>query len=214
MTDIIGYSKSAKPAWYSFCSSALFSIGCTRNILSVSHRRKGSTAPFPFRRKRMDCHDRHDCNGNCNTYLPPSARLLHRSVLYRTFSRASRHRATLHLVLVEEQITPDSPIPILCRLRQSADRLALYPFRLIAIRTQYGYHHRSMVQYAGCLALLIYNSRYLYHDTQALSVRRCPIAGGTLPLGKQTHAIPRQFPSHAVALGPYPHRHLLSQTSP
>lgn len=63
----------------------------------------------------MDCHDRHDCNGNCNTYLPPSARLLHRSVLYRTFSRASRHRATLHLVLVEEQITPDSPIPILCR---------------------------------------------------------------------------------------------------
>ena len=62
----------------------------------------------------MDCHDRHDCNGNCNTYLPPSARLLHRSVLYRTFSRASRHRATLHLVLVEEQITPDSPIPILC----------------------------------------------------------------------------------------------------
>ena len=162
----------------------------------------------------MDCHDRHDCNGNCNTYLPPSARLLHRSVLYRTFSRASRHRATLHLVLVEEQITPDSPIPILCRLRQSADRLALYPFRLIAIRTQYGYHHRSMVQYAGCLALLIYNSRYLYHDTQALSVRRCPIAGWTLPLGKQTHAIPRQFPSHAVALGPYPHRHLLSQTSP
>ena len=102
----------------------------------------------------MDCHDRHDCNGNCNTYLPPSARLLHRSVLYRTFSRASRHRATLHLVLVEEQITPDSPIPILCRLRQSADRLALYPFRLIAI--------------------------------------------------------PRQFPSHAVALGPYPHRHLPS----
>ena len=113
---------------------------------------------FLFRRKRMDCHDRHDCNGNCNTYLPPSARLLHRSVLYRTFSRASRHRATLHLVLVEEQITPDSPIPILCRLRQSADRLALYPFRLIAI--------------------------------------------------------PRQFPSHAVALGPYPHRHLPSQTSP
>lgn len=158
MTDIIGYSKSAKPAWYSFCSPALFSIGCTRNILSVSHRRKVSTAPFPFRRKRMDCHDRHDCNGNCNTYLPPSARLLHRSVLYRTFSRASRHRATLHLVLVEEQITPDSPIPILCRLRQSADRLALYPFRLIAI--------------------------------------------------------PRQFPSHAVALGPYPHRHLPSQTSP
>lgn len=100
----------------------------------------------------MDCHDRHDCNGNCNTYLPPSARLLHRSVLYRTFSRASRHRATLHLVLVEEQITPDSPIPILCRLRQSADRLALYPFRLIAIRTQYGYHHRSMVQYAFIIA--------------------------------------------------------------
>ena len=85
----------------------------------------------------MDCHDRHDCNGNCNTYLPPSARLLHRSVLYRTFSRASRHRATLHLVLVEEQITPDSPIPILCRLRQSADRLALYPFRLIAIPRQF-----------------------------------------------------------------------------
>lgn len=204
----------------------------------------------------MDCHDRHDCNGNCNTYLPPSARLLHRSVLYRTFSRTSRHRTTLHLVLVEEQITPDSPIPIRhssvflpaitrkvfgsmqvspifgpsiikpetmeekqkfpspCRLRQSADRLALYPFRPIAIRTQYGYHHQRMVQYAGCLALLIYNSRYLYHDTQALSVRRCPIAGGTLPLGKQTHAIPRQFPSHAVALGPYPHRHFLSQTSP
>lgn len=158
MTDIIGYSKSAKPAWYSCYSSASFSIGYTRNILSVSHRRKGSTAPFPFRRKRMDCHDRHDCNGNCNTYLPPSARLLHRSVLYRTFSRASRHRTTLHLVLVEERITPDSPIPILCRFRQSADRLALYPFRLIAI--------------------------------------------------------PRQFPSHAVALGPYPHRHFLSQTSP
>ena len=85
---------------------------------------------FLFRRKRMDCHDRHDCNGNCNTYLPPSARLLHRSVLYRTFSRASWHRASLHLVLVEEQITPDSPIPILCRLRQSADRLALYTFFL------------------------------------------------------------------------------------
>ena len=29
-------------------SPALFSIGCTRNILSVSHRRKVSTAPFPF----------------------------------------------------------------------------------------------------------------------------------------------------------------------
>ena len=28
------------------------------------------------------------------------------------FSRTSRHRTTLHLVLVEEQITPDSPIPI------------------------------------------------------------------------------------------------------
>lgn len=129
-----------------------------KHTLRISQK-KGKHCPFSFfRRKRMDCHDRHDCNGNCNTYLPPSARLLHRSVLYRTFSRASRHRATLHLVLVEEQITPDSPIPILCRLRQSADRLALYPFRLIAI--------------------------------------------------------PRQFPSHAVALGPYPHRHLPSQTSP
>lgn len=80
------------------------------------------------------------------------------AVFYTGLSLALRHRATLHLVLVEEQITPDSPIPILCRLRQSADRLALYPFRLIAI--------------------------------------------------------PRQFPSHAVALGPYPHRHFLSQTSP
>lgn len=29
----------------------IISIGYTRNILSVSHRRKGSTAPFPFRRK-------------------------------------------------------------------------------------------------------------------------------------------------------------------
>lgn len=129
-----------------------------KHTLRISQKKREALPLFLFRRKRMDCHDRHDCNGNCNTYLPPSARLLHRSVLYRTFSRASRHRATLHLVLVEEQITPDSPIPILCRLRQSADRLALYPFRLIAI--------------------------------------------------------PRQFPSHAVALGPYPHRHLPSQTSP
>ena len=201
----------------------------------------------------MDCHDRHDCNGNCNTYLPPSARLLHRSVLYRTFSRTSRHRTTLHLVLVEEQITPDSPIPIRhssvflpAITRKVFGSMQVSPiFGPSIIKPETMEEKQKFPSHAGSgkvltaslfilsglllfarnmgiitkewfnmLALLIYNSRYLYHDTQALSVRRCPIAGGTLPLGKQTHAIPRQFPSHAVALGPYPHRHFLSQTSP
>lgn len=141
-----------------------------KHTLRISQK-KGSTAPFPFRRKRMDCHDRHDCNGNCNTYLPPSARLLHRSVLYRTFSRASRHRATLHLVLVEEQITPDSPIPILCRLRQSADRLALYPSRLIAIPGNF----QAML---WPLALILIGIFFLRHHhrrnwTHQRTVHRC-----------------------------------------
>lgn len=48
MTDIIGYSKSAKPAWYSFCSSAfIFHRLYKKHTLRISQK-KGKHCPFSF----------------------------------------------------------------------------------------------------------------------------------------------------------------------